>query len=269
MAIPSAATIALNTPELLQSILIHLPPKHILSANRINKTFRITISSSPRLQRRLFFRPTLPSNGETISSKDESTSLQMNPLLVSAFPELFNPSLDPSLSEPQQNNVQMWHSRPAAFAYKEASWRHMLITTRPIYNLKFKKTIVGFFEFESSCSVQFSSENGIKMGMLYDFMYDYALKDGWPYVKASIVREDVRTGGSDVESMARVREKRGLVLLVEVNQWTGGCCDDSEDEDVNAKTYFKSEAYAETKVEFMVHRDMHRDSAPFYESINR
>jgi hypothetical protein len=47
-----------NTPELLESVLSHLPVLGLVIATGINKTFRGAIQASPQLQRQLFLLPT-------------------------------------------------------------------------------------------------------------------------------------------------------------------------------------------------------------------
>lgn len=47
-------------PELLETILIYLPMRDLISSNRVSKRFRDTIDHSPRIQRALFFKPDLP-----------------------------------------------------------------------------------------------------------------------------------------------------------------------------------------------------------------
>jgi len=44
-------------PELLENILLRLPPRRLLLVQRVNKTFRDHITSSIKMQVKLFFRP--------------------------------------------------------------------------------------------------------------------------------------------------------------------------------------------------------------------
>lgn len=52
-----AAITVLNVPELLESILSHLPMKDLFITGRVNKTFYRLIVTSPTLQRQLFLLP--------------------------------------------------------------------------------------------------------------------------------------------------------------------------------------------------------------------
>lgn len=59
---PNHATITavaktLETPELLEHILSHLPVLDLVKANRVNKTFQQVIATAPTLQRNLFMLP--------------------------------------------------------------------------------------------------------------------------------------------------------------------------------------------------------------------
>ncbi|KAK4965373.1 hypothetical protein LTR42_012129 [Elasticomyces elasticus] len=52
-----AAQQVLDLPELLESILLILPMRDLLLAQRVSKTFQQVILSSPHIQRALFFAP--------------------------------------------------------------------------------------------------------------------------------------------------------------------------------------------------------------------
>ncbi|KAK0259661.1 hypothetical protein B0A54_15583 [Friedmanniomyces endolithicus] len=56
----SAAQSVLATTELLESILLHLPPSQLLAAHLTSRTFAATIQSSPPLRRTLWLAPRLP-----------------------------------------------------------------------------------------------------------------------------------------------------------------------------------------------------------------
>ncbi|KAK5729666.1 hypothetical protein LTR17_011743 [Elasticomyces elasticus] len=61
--IPNAGTRLTQTYELLQEILLMLPMEDVLLAQRVNKTFRSTITNSMPLQQKLFLAP-LPAQPE-------------------------------------------------------------------------------------------------------------------------------------------------------------------------------------------------------------
>lgn len=71
-------------PELLEKILLHLPILDLLTvAQRVNKTFLATITSSIHLRRALFFE-TRP---QTQVEKDAYAAPKINPLLRKMFPD--------------------------------------------------------------------------------------------------------------------------------------------------------------------------------------
>lgn len=78
MAATAAAEKALVIPELLEAILMALPPLDVVVAQRVNQKFKNAIRDSPRIQRKLFYRP---------PSKDNSRSFAevLNPLLSQFF----------------------------------------------------------------------------------------------------------------------------------------------------------------------------------------
>lgn len=61
-AMPQAVTTALAIPELLEGILLELPPRDLLLATRVNKSFQNQINSSTRIQCKLFFKTAEPLN---------------------------------------------------------------------------------------------------------------------------------------------------------------------------------------------------------------
>ncbi|GAB7323678.1 hypothetical protein MBLNU13_g07153t2 [Cladosporium sp. NU13] len=55
-----ACKAVLATPELLQNILIFLPESNIFGITRVSRAFRNCVAASPRIQEKLFFRPSGP-----------------------------------------------------------------------------------------------------------------------------------------------------------------------------------------------------------------
>lgn len=73
----------LEISELLESILLHIDEKTLLvSAQRVNKRWRDTVTSSPRLQKKLFLQP----DESDATARDP----RHNPLLAAAFPFCFD-----------------------------------------------------------------------------------------------------------------------------------------------------------------------------------
>ncbi|KAK0253870.1 hypothetical protein B0A54_15487 [Friedmanniomyces endolithicus] len=73
----SAADTVLTTPELLETILVHLPPSQLLSAHLISRTFAAAIQASPPLRRTLWLSPRLP-----VPPGAPVTHYNFNPLLA-------------------------------------------------------------------------------------------------------------------------------------------------------------------------------------------
>ena len=170
--IPTTATLrTLHLPELLEQILLHLPQRDLLLAQRTSRAFHQTINSSPKLQRALFFAadPHLPASPITYLNPSTGTTSahrrpQNNSLLLRAFPGIY-PTVSPVLVNlpPSRQDVvagrpgpEMWRwdvciSFPAgavvggnnqsaapppptanpATAYPTASWRRMYLSQPP------------------------------------------------------------------------------------------------------------------------------------------
>jgi hypothetical protein len=74
----------LSKPELVDAILLQLPMRDLLvNAPRVSKTFNIIITSSPSIQRKLFF------SADQSQPTGRRRGWTPNPLLREAFPPLF------------------------------------------------------------------------------------------------------------------------------------------------------------------------------------
>ncbi|OLN83732.1 hypothetical protein CCHL11_08698 [Colletotrichum chlorophyti] len=100
-----ASETALGIPELLESVLLHVDMTTLLvTASRVNKTWKTVIDKSPAIQQALFFRPV--ANEPSASRRNEGTSLwlpseraaaadfpgprrMLNPLLAEKFEQCF------------------------------------------------------------------------------------------------------------------------------------------------------------------------------------
>lgn len=69
----STAQKTLDTPELLEAILLELPPQSVLLSQRVNKTFKVVTDGSIKLQQHLFFKQRTPQSTDKI---------QVNPFLA-------------------------------------------------------------------------------------------------------------------------------------------------------------------------------------------
>ncbi|KAE8422264.1 hypothetical protein BDV36DRAFT_245462, partial [Aspergillus pseudocaelatus] len=123
----------LSTPEVLELILLQLDLRTLLtSAQRTCRAWRTLIQDSPALQRALFFMPgTGDSSGRKVS----------NPLLVEAFPFVFDTSTNMTFPEYRDGEclstcrMAKYPETQTAFLRREASWRRMLLQQPPVFKL--------------------------------------------------------------------------------------------------------------------------------------
>ncbi|KAJ5181095.1 hypothetical protein N7491_000650 [Penicillium cf. griseofulvum] len=114
---------ALETAEVLENILLYLDFKSILtSAQRVCHSWQDLISTSPSLQKQLFFRPDW-------ARKDK----ERNPLLAEIFPGWF-PDLPTSEKQCADLHIKD-HGIEIGPDATESSWNRMLIQQTPIINI--------------------------------------------------------------------------------------------------------------------------------------
>ncbi|KAK1831545.1 hypothetical protein QBC39DRAFT_434056 [Podospora conica] len=181
---PPAVAQVFSTPELVESILVHLDMRTLLTtAQRISRTFLAIITASPRLQRTLFFRPSLPS----------SMPFTANPLLTWAFPclmpvftapvigvydirlppsSLFVPAGNYGRGAVEENemlpmtDIRYDGRRHLAFTRRGASWRRMLLCQPPAMRVARVETWPEYWKM-----VDFSATGGLRMGVLFDEVF--------------------------------------------------------------------------------------------------
>ena len=151
----------LTTPELLQSILIQLPVRDLLLIQRVSRTFKSLIESSPAIQRALFFRAT-PSTS--------SDPRERNPLLAEVFAPWFKEPKDSfDLTERSRVLSLDWNSndeKRTAYKRAGASWRRMLVAQPPFKKLdvyKLSHAMMG-----DHLMVGSSEPQDVTMGLLID-----------------------------------------------------------------------------------------------------
>lgn len=128
----SAESDTLQTPELLEQILLHLPMLDLLHSQRVCRHWKDIIDSSPTLQQALYFRP-IPvgrNHGEVGSNLQYQGSNIFNPLLQEVFMEWFDSSSYFKLNSRDNREyvayIPMQRDDPEIFYRPEASWRRML-----------------------------------------------------------------------------------------------------------------------------------------------
>lgn len=136
----SAQGTALATVEVLENMLLRLDLKSILtSAQRVCHSWHDLVSTSPSLQKHLYFQPDW-----------QRRHKNRNPLLAKHFPGWF-PSTEPQLERATEHGIiksghlgtesdfeNLTLAQPdknASFMWKNASWRRMLVQQPPILDL--------------------------------------------------------------------------------------------------------------------------------------
>lgn len=167
--IPASASQKPRTPvpleivELLEQILLHLPMRDVLLAQRVCTRWRSVIIHSNRLQRALYFVPSPIPSGSC-------PPLVHNPLIASAFAAYFSfPTANyrkpyntyvilKSTEKPWEDSVKR----------KDASWRRMLIAQPPAYNVLVLDQRVAP-DYDDCFEERAKDTEGVKLGQLLRF----------------------------------------------------------------------------------------------------
>ncbi|KAK3059936.1 hypothetical protein LTS18_009714 [Coniosporium uncinatum] len=174
----------IETPELLELILLHLDARTLLHSQRTNRSFYELIKHSPYLQQALFFRP------QSAANPKEST-YRTNPLLRDAFPTWFKHSMSDSMisyhpihwNNPSESSIfeaLPWNSNPeatSAFKRQEASWRRMLVTQPPVLAFDIQRTAHHWDSDVKRGRIDFGKNDGLRMGILYDLVEQFLLRE--------------------------------------------------------------------------------------------
>jgi hypothetical protein len=163
-----------STPELLETILSYLAPINLLQAQLISHLFHSTITSSPKLQQLLFFRPAhhLP---ETWT---------LNPLLRKHFLPWFVISSSRTSNQRDLSTLQLleWISSDSqrdAFLRADASWRNMVFMQPAPTSLHLVRwTHAMRADYEDKATIPVPGGK-VTMGLVYD-------------VTVSVLRHDAR-----------------------------------------------------------------------------
>lgn len=116
----------LQTPELLENILLQLPIKDLLlRVPLVCKEWQASIAASPRLQQALFFKPLNGKPLRFIKRKTDAAWAESedDPHAYTVFLNPFYFSLEYALNGGMQSRRQF-----DAFSHAKASWRRMLAT---------------------------------------------------------------------------------------------------------------------------------------------
>jgi hypothetical protein len=158
----SACECVMSTPELLETVFIQLNSlSALLHAQLVSRHFHTVIASSPKLQQKLFFRPS--------ANREDSQQWTLNPLLRQHFVPFF---LTRSMPDYASFKLMDWvKSKPEAFLRADASWRQMLIVQPPPAEVTVVRLSEGQGgECEEQAIVPFHDRlcGGLTMGIIYD-----------------------------------------------------------------------------------------------------
>lgn len=209
----SPAAQVLRLPELLELILLSLPPKDLLLSQRTCRSFRTTVTHSLRLQRALFMAPDWQLAGRTFdpysANNRPGRKPENNRLLLRAFPGNYptvslviitdGPSHDEAETGRRGSESWSWDvcvsfpadrlpdlgggKNPRSVLYPEASWRRMYLSQPPCASLHLVR------RWQRSVFPAVVREDGIKMGDFFDTARE-AMGDGKGMWHASYISSD-------------------------------------------------------------------------------
>lgn len=175
----SAQLQALSTLEILELILLQLDMRTLLtSAQRVCRLWADLIKKSLYIQEALFLAPVRDNNTNAVA-----VDKVRNPLLVEAFPSIFQNTNTTSAYEEEENDVFTLTSfdmilnpeKKEAYLRPGASWRHMLVQQPPIPKIAIFQVFYGmsigyrYYEIpvsaliDNNMSVTLSNREGILM----------------------------------------------------------------------------------------------------------
>ncbi|GAB1735930.1 hypothetical protein NU219Hw_g5264t1 [Hortaea werneckii] len=139
----SPAEKVFNIPELHEMILTHVDMKTVLLAQRTSRAFHATITSSPRLQRKLWMQPhKIDQTGAAADEPSASrSSARLNPLLVQSSRRLgFKTLLLWKGTDKTQPLIIDFHYRSLETAEKipPGSWERMIIMQPHLPSARFE-----------------------------------------------------------------------------------------------------------------------------------
>lgn len=170
----------LSLPELLESILVQLPMRDLVRVQRVSHAWYDSITKSPTLQKKLFFRPILNN-----SLHQRRIGVEVNPLLEELFPPFFRLSTPDNETDWNFQGLtpldfirrQRWfvcESRQRAVLRPDASWRRMFPSHPPPQlknvDIMLLGCCLGASQLTGAIAKehQHLQENGARMGLIWD-----------------------------------------------------------------------------------------------------
>ena len=139
----------LNTAELLEAILLQMDLRTLLLSQRVSKTFQTSIAGSPKLQHKLFFRPT----------KDVVNRQAINPLFLWKYFFIDSEVVARVMVNHDSVYIDLKDRRS-----KEGSWRRM-------YPFNCEGPRGYFLDYEAVCSFRHSKGTvGVRRPMTFGEM---------------------------------------------------------------------------------------------------
>ncbi|RYP41234.1 hypothetical protein DL769_011608 [Monosporascus sp. CRB-8-3] len=155
------ASQVLDTPELLEAILLKLDIRTVISsAQLVNRQWHDLITESPAIQQAIFFKPMDAADGAPLR----------NPLLTELFPPFFDgPNKVCSAIYAFKELAMAREERLADYKREGASWRRMLVQQPPVRELGMWWRVSAMGGDRHTFRRERYPE-GLRMGELYDLV---------------------------------------------------------------------------------------------------
>jgi hypothetical protein len=194
-------------PELVDSILYHLPPETLLLVVRlVCKQWRLASTQSPATASRLFLEAASPGSNlfaqptfNPIISKTYWNWLKprsqlpdkLFEVVTSSWPGGCRCGYVHEVRRPVQSFCLPWYRLSFIWNVKNASWKDMLVVQPPCMNLAFKCKVSGWKQdgrgyFQDSLSGVLGHEDGLPVqGLTMGFLHD--IIEGWRNSQADYI----------------------------------------------------------------------------------
>ncbi|KAH7035481.1 uncharacterized protein B0I36DRAFT_318452 [Microdochium trichocladiopsis] len=188
-AAAAAAAAVFAVPELLVEILANVDDtKTLLLAQRVSRAWHTAITQTVELQKLLFFHPVIARETDDVTNPE---TRRINPLLEERFPTFFPPhELQSGQDFYHLHAMQADWTDGNPFGFMEAagssradrepylrrgaSWRRMLVQQPAVMKLGYIQNQGRSEQSYYRAVVDCRDEQGLRMGKLYDLVYQYA-----------------------------------------------------------------------------------------------
>lgn len=170
-------------PELLESILLHLPLRDLLHSQRVCQGLKKLVETNAKLQQALFFQGERQPSESNLNKNIESdaSTPRPNPLLQKYFHTWFEESDRPGsswLHNGFYDRLPWGQSKRQrdTFARSEATWRKMFTAQPPTLSIEVFKT-TEFNWGDVTAAGLFAPKGGVTMGQIYDLIWQSILRN--------------------------------------------------------------------------------------------